>query len=154
MFPTGRLFLCARCRVQVVVCPRCDRGQIYCASGCSSEARRESKRAAGARYQSTRAGRFAHAERSRQYRARHKIVTHQGSFAPRADALLPDEAAEVVIAPETVMPVEPSSTPHCAWCGSCCARALRFGFIRHHRRPGRDRPIGLPRFESTDEHPP
>lgn len=153
MFPTGRLFLCARCRVQVVVCPRCDRGQIYCASGCSSEARRESQRTAGARYQSTRAGRFAHAERSRRHRARHKIVTHQGSPALRVDAPLPVEAA-VVAVPETVMPVEPSSTPHCAWCGSCCARALRFGFIRHHRRPRRDRPISLPRFESIDEHPP
>ena len=83
MLPTGRMFLCARCRVQVVVCPRCDRGQIYCAAGCSSEARREAQRAAGARYQASRAGRFAHAERSRRDRARCKIVT--GKLRPQSD---------------------------------------------------------------------
>jgi hypothetical protein len=26
----GRFFLCARCRAQVLVCRRCDRGQTYC----------------------------------------------------------------------------------------------------------------------------
>lgn len=153
MPPTGRMFLCARCRVQVVVCSHCDRGQIYCGSGCSADARRVAQRAAGARYQSSRAGRFAHAARSRRYRARCKIVTHQGSFALRADALLLDEAA-VVVAPEIVSPVESSSAPRCACCGACCARALRWGFIRHHRRPALDRPIGVHRPEGVDEHPP
>ncbi|MBK7676801.1 MAG: hypothetical protein IPJ27_19700 [Candidatus Accumulibacter sp.] len=30
MEATGRLFLCHHCRTQVVVCSRCDRGQIDC----------------------------------------------------------------------------------------------------------------------------
>jgi hypothetical protein len=32
---TGRLFLCARCQTQVLVCGPCDRGQRYCATGCA-----------------------------------------------------------------------------------------------------------------------
>jgi len=44
----ARLFLCARCQHQVVICSRCDRGQWYCAALCSGLARRESLRAANA----------------------------------------------------------------------------------------------------------
>jgi transposase len=66
--PTGRLFLCARCRAQVFICRRCDRGQIYCASGCAQAARRVSLREAAQRYQHSRRGRLAHAQRARRYR--------------------------------------------------------------------------------------
>ena len=38
-----RMFLCARCRRQALVCRRCDRGQIYCAGTCAQEARREAR---------------------------------------------------------------------------------------------------------------
>ena len=34
----ARLFLCARCRVQVAICSRCDRGHIYCAGADAYEA--------------------------------------------------------------------------------------------------------------------
>jgi transposase len=74
MADDGRLFLCSRCRVQVLVCRRCDRGQIYCSGSCSTQARRASVAAAGRRYQASRRGRFAHAARARRYRARAKIV--------------------------------------------------------------------------------
>ena len=63
----ARLFLCARCRRQVLICSRCDRGQRYCGARCSGPARRESLRAAGRRYQQTRRGRHCHAERQRRY---------------------------------------------------------------------------------------
>ena len=43
----ARLFLCARCRCQVLICSRCDRGQQYCGARCSGLARRESLRGAG-----------------------------------------------------------------------------------------------------------
>ena len=64
--PAARRFLCARCRapVLVLVCSACDRGQIYCASGCSALARRQSQHAAAQRYQRTRCGRFIHAART------------------------------------------------------------------------------------------
>jgi hypothetical protein len=37
---TARLFLCARCRAQVLICSCCDRGNIYCGEGCAEEIRR------------------------------------------------------------------------------------------------------------------
>jgi len=47
----ARLFLCQRCRVQVLICRHCDRGHLYCTAGCSQAARRGSQRDAGRRYQ-------------------------------------------------------------------------------------------------------
>ena len=75
MESSGRFFLCAGCRVQVLVCSYCDRGQIYCAGTCAPRARHESMRAAGRRYQDSHRGRRKHAERSRRYRARQNKVT-------------------------------------------------------------------------------
>jgi len=63
---TARLYHCARCHRQVVICRQCDRGNIYCPDGCAEEARRTSLRAAGGRYQQTRRGRLKHAERQRR----------------------------------------------------------------------------------------
>jgi len=57
-----RMFLCARCRSQVFVCRRCDRGHIYCIGPCAQEARRDNQREARRRYQATPPGR-AHARR-------------------------------------------------------------------------------------------
>ena len=85
MHDTARLFLCARCGKHVHICTRCDRGQIYCADGCGSRARRESLREAGRRYQSSLRGRLAHVQRSLRFRARRKNVTHQGSPAAAPD---------------------------------------------------------------------
>ena len=98
--PAARRFLCARCRTPVLVCSACDRGQIYCASGCSAVARRQSQRAAAQRYQRTRCGRFMHAARTRRWRERQAVltslsptspaqsVTHQGSQLAPPDAVL------------------------------------------------------------------
>lgn len=80
---TSRQFLCGRCRRQVVVCRRCDRGQRYCDRGCSLASRKIQLRAAGARHQHSVEGRRDHADRQRAYRERqqqkNKKVTHQGS---------------------------------------------------------------------------
>ncbi len=59
--PRCRLFLCARCYRQTLVCSRCDRGQIYCGHECALEARRRNQRAA---------------------RARQRRVTGHGSISP------------------------------------------------------------------------
>ena len=66
MESTGRLFLCACCREQVLTCRRCDRGQRYCRC-CAQEVRRAKVREAGRRYQKSRQGRFADAARSRRH---------------------------------------------------------------------------------------
>lgn len=84
-----RLFLCSRCRVQVLVCRRCDRGQIYCFGACAQEARRERRREARRRYQATDRGRAMHAERNRRYRARRRCVTDHGPLVTRSERRLP-----------------------------------------------------------------
>ena len=90
----ARLFLCARCRRQVLICSVCDRGQQYCGARCSGLARDDSLRAAGRRYQQSRRGRHCHAERQRRYRRRRRDgvcrekVTHHGSAASRCGAPL------------------------------------------------------------------
>jgi hypothetical protein len=84
-----RMFLCARCRSQVLICRRCDRGQIYCTETCAQDARRDNQRQARRRYQATPRGRAMHAARNRCYRARSRCVTDQGPAIERkADSLL------------------------------------------------------------------
>jgi hypothetical protein len=146
MADVGRLFLCARCRVQVLICSRCDRGQVYCGRGCSGPARQAAQRAAGRRYQASRPGRFAHAARARRYRARQKIVTHQGSAATGAGDLLPSEAAAPTIASAPEPVGLDAHSAHCHLCRARCAEAVRQGFLRRRRWP--DRPS-----RALDEHP-
>jgi hypothetical protein len=138
---SGRLFLCRRCRCQVIICRRCDRGQIYCAGVCARQARRQSLRDAGRRYGRSLGGRQNHADRAHRYRARQRErVTHQGSPSPPAGDLLP--AGATAIPRDDVSPVEPArpAMPHCHWCGRLCLPELRQGFLRRcdrrRRRPG------------------
>src|SRR5882672_5275919 len=76
-----RVFLCARCGLEVGVCAPCDRGQIYCAGDCRVIRRRESRRRAAAKYQRTRRGARKHAARQRTWRTGKlsaRKVTHHG----------------------------------------------------------------------------
>ena len=68
------------CNTMFTICANCDRGQRYCSDVCRSRMRRQQRAAAGCRYQSSPAGRLAHARRQQTYRQRHKPaeVTHQG----------------------------------------------------------------------------
>jgi hypothetical protein len=96
----GRLFLCARCRDQVLLCSQCDRGQQYCGRACASLSRRERRREAARRYQSSWGGRLKHAARAACWRERGRRlrdegasadtnkVTHQGCSQAPADASL------------------------------------------------------------------
>ena len=86
----ARLFLCARCRDQVLLFSHCDRGQQYCSRACASVSRTERRRETSQRYQSSRRGRLKHAARAACWRARRRSlrqasahgdidkVTHQG----------------------------------------------------------------------------
>ncbi len=98
---SARLFLCARCRDQVLLCSHCDRGQQYCSRACSSVSRRARRRETAERYQSSRGGQLKHAARSARWRQRRRSlrqvnagmgidkVTHQGCLDAPADASLP-----------------------------------------------------------------
>lgn len=123
---TGRFFLCAGCRVQVIVCSDCDRGQIYCHADCAQGARRLSLQMAGKRYQQSRIGRLKHARRTHNYRLRQQNVTHQGSPPPVPDDLLVSN----------LMPVTkslPAVTGTCCFCGCPCSALVRQGFLGGRR---------------------
>ena len=152
---SGRLFACRGCGCDVIVCRRCDRGQVYCAGDCSAQARRQTLRRAGRRWQRTRRGRLTHAAATARYRARRasdgravalpvadgpiKRVTHHGSPLPAPGDLLAGSAT--AMPRDDAFPAEPSeqALTHCHWCGRCCLPPLRSGFLRRrdHRR-GRD----------------
>ncbi len=92
----ARRFVCARCRAPALVCSHCDRGQIYCAAGCSATARRQSQRDAGRRYQDSLPGRFHHAARTRRWRERQAALTTSTSTPmPAATRVAPFAAQSV-----------------------------------------------------------
>ena len=146
---TARFFLCVRCREQVVVCRRCDHGQIYCSGSCAHEARRQSQRMAGQRYQATFCGRRNHAARMSRHRARQKIVTHQGSPLQPQDDVVPLDAELLDAGPLTaaVTASKPAAVRavamrsrvpragslHCHWCGERCSPLLRNDFLRRRQ---------------------
>jgi len=133
MDASARLFHCARCHCQVILCRRCDRGHVYCANGCAQQARRDSLRCAGARYRVSRRGRLCNAARQRRFRARQQKVTHHGSAAVAASAVLtmaltlPDEAACNGGERRT-------EAIHCHRCGEACSPFLRRDFLRSTAR--------------------
>jgi len=150
---SARLFLCARCRQQVVLCSRCDRGNRYCGPTCAQRARREAQRAAARRYQSSRRGQRTHAARQARYRQRQREkVTHQGSPPSPPDqcscentptpVAVAEPEAVLESAPVTAALVDDARTPavRCQRCGRECSPFLRQGFLRRRRSSvaGRD----------------
>jgi len=131
---SGRLFLCAGCRRQVIVCSCCDRGQVYCTGACAKQARRRTVQQAGRRYQASHRGRRMHAARMSHWRARQQKVTHHGSPTPGSSDLVAPAAMTATRA--AVAPADPARLPgpHCHWCGRTCLSLLRQGFLRRRRR--------------------
>ena len=147
------MFLCANCRVQVVLCSRCDRGNRYCGRICRQQARDGARRQAARRYQRSRRGRLAHAERTRRWRQRRaqaaQKVTHQGcqsevadaplsAWTPNPSAVIAD-IADLAHAPaHEITPAVAIDTPEVAHLCCRCAAPLglwvRQGFLRHGRR--------------------
>jgi len=131
---SARLFLCAGCRTQVVVCSCCDRGQAYCAGDCARLARQTTLRRAGRRYQNAPIGRRRHAARQHRYRARCKKVTHHGSPPPLPDDLLPPGSPETASDAASLDARPRRPITHCHWCGRQCAGLVRQGFLRRRGR--------------------
>ncbi len=130
-----RIFLCVCCRRQVLVCRRCDRGQIYCTGTCAQKARREKQRNARRRYQATPRGRAMHAERNRRYRVRARRVTDHGLVTEQETGLLRRfEGSEALREPsaERISPVH----SHCHYCGRSASSSLRLSALRRKRRLG------------------
>jgi len=132
---SARFFLCLRCRQQVMLCRRCDRGQIYCEPHCSKASRRERQREARHRYANSRAGRHNNAERQRPFRQRQrdrdkpitKIVTVQGSTATASIDTIAHKHVEL----------NAIAAGCCHRCGQVCSSLLRRDFLKPdqpHRR--------------------
>jgi len=85
-------------------------------------------REAGRRYQRSRNGRLAHAERMRRYRSRLNKVTHQGSAAPAAAALL--QATPTTSAKATTPGIARRFPAHCHFCQRACSALVRLGALR------------------------
>jgi hypothetical protein len=129
MEPSARLFHCARCHDQVILCRACDRGHVYCRNGCAAAARRESLRRAGARYRGTRRGRRNNAERQRRFRARQQKVTHQGS-APVVMAAVLAVTDTPPQSPSSAGPGQRRGTLICHRCARPTSPFLRHDFLR------------------------
>ncbi len=129
-----RIVTCARsaCRQLFFLCSHCDRGHRYCGPDCRDIARRSCLREAGRRYQTTRSGRHAHAERQRRYRERQQKVTHQTDEEVPVAATVPPAPTEVAMPAESSSgaaregcDAKPEGKYRCAW----CERESRF--LRH-----------------------
>lgn len=131
MESSARLYHCAKCHAQVMICQNCDRGNRYCFEGCAAKARVESFKRASEKYRLTRQARLDNAARQKAFRLRQKQkVTHQGSQqSPTHDVLLnttnkPDK---------TTKTTKLSTSPICHHCGCPCSHFLRLNFINTNR---------------------
>lgn len=128
---TPRLFLCALCYKQVIICTRCDRGNIYCGSSCAGIARKKSLRKAGTRYQRSIKGRLNHAIRQRHYTQRlrefENKMTHQGSLETIQDGLL----TLVENKTEETANGQESDSITCCLCHTIVSPLLRSRFLRY-----------------------
>jgi len=129
MNPSARLYHCARCHCQVIICRHCDRGNVYCGEACAKPARADTLRRARKKYQFSRAGRFANAQRQHRYRARQRIkVTQQGSSLRRANDVLPLKQTRVN-KPRRVAGVIDKTVMRCHFCQRECDVFLRLDFL-------------------------
>lgn len=123
----GRLFNCALCHKQVVICSGCDRGNIYCGPACAKQARVQNHRRANQAYQQSLKGRQKHAERQRRYRQRqkdkNKKVTDEGSPDLSPNDLLQGKPSEG----------KQTDSACCHFCGESVLPFLRNGFLRHSK---------------------
>lgn len=130
---SARLYHCARCRRQVIVCRYCDRGQIYCSGSCAQIRRQESLRAAALRYRQTYQGKLKSALRQQRYRQRlrqsQKVTHHRSPLAPPRDLL-----TSTVKKTRHRIVVAKNQEISCHFCGHSGWIFLRLGFLRRFSR--------------------
>ena len=116
---SGRIFNCALCHQQVIICSCCDHGNIYCGESCAKEARKKSLHEAGKRYQNTFRGKINHAKRQLRYRKRITKVTHHSSKEVVNNDLLRKAENKLIR----------NGDLHCDFCGCKCKPYLRTDFL-------------------------
>ncbi len=126
---TARLYNCAQCHIQVIICRHCDRGNIYC-NDCAPVARVDAQRKAGERYQLSKQGRTKHAARQRLYRQRlRKKVTHQGSLRLSLRDLL-QERSEIRVVGKKSSHIIQHDDISCHSCRLEVSPFVRLGYLR------------------------
>ena len=146
MVESHRMFTCARCHKQIVICTRCDRSNRYCSDKCSDAALKESWRRASARYQSTERGRIKHKVRHQRYLQRQEEMTHKGISQVPVELRISPRATDFDVAHQEVKDDEetmrgpglaPAPTPiRCHFCGRACGSFTRLGFLSVYRDTG------------------
>jgi hypothetical protein len=128
---TARMYNCAGCRAQIVICRSCDRGHIYCAE-CAPKMRQAANRRKVRKYQATEKGRQNHAIRQRLYREKLKLkVTHPGSFTSQLLTLLRQKQKRTALTSKLPIPRVSSSLEsiRCHICCSSCSPFIRLDFL-------------------------
>ncbi len=70
---SARLYNCARCHQQAILCSHCDHDNIYCFDGCAQEAGTLSLREASKRYRKSPKGLLNAASRQAEFRRRKRL---------------------------------------------------------------------------------
>ena len=130
VYDAARLYSCARCLAQTIICRCCDRGNVYC-SECALPAHLEARRRASDRYQKTRQGQLTHAARQRRYRERQtEKVTHNGS--PVLDNPVGHSSKRITSDRPPISWIRPTAkTIVCYFCREICSQFLRLDYLLH-----------------------
>lgn len=140
MLCTARHFNCVRCHTRVIICSRCDRGQIYCASDCAKQARKQHQQYSRDRYRLSRKGRLNNALRQRRHRSRiQQKVTEHGSGQVMFVDSLPDKTTVSASTRRTTCAPTHTTAVCCHFCARTCDEYVRRSFLRH--RSGADPPL-------------
>lgn len=146
---TARLYNCARCHSQVVICRHCDNGNVYCQS-CAPVAELESHRRADAKYQQTERGRKNHKARQQRYLEKMTDKGSRGSLpaspsranAEAASSASAKEERDACSSPSSATTTEPQpagaarrsdgdSGHSCDFCSRLCSAYLRLETLAH-----------------------
>ena len=165
---TARLYNCARCRCQVVICHHCDQGNVYCRP-CAPVAGREAHRRADAKYQQTERGKQNHKVRQQRYLEKMTDKGSPGSLpaspsranaeaVPSASAKEDRDACSSP-SPATTTPPQAAGAPRrsdgqsghsCDFCGRLCSAYLRLETLAHctlEEQGDHSVPLPSPRLE-------
>lgn len=99
-----RVYMCEWCGGETLICRRCDRGNSYCSTECSSSARRYCLRRIRSDHQRTIRGAEFHRARQRAYRRRQKArVTDHSVSGPSSPPAAPSLPAHCYLMPPDVL---------------------------------------------------
>jgi hypothetical protein len=155
---SGRQYLCARCRTQVLIGTCCDRGNRYCFGDCSKISRHEFQQKSGKLYRQTLSGKIKTNERQTRFRSRRRrlkeatpqdaptpIPQEENEAHPQSSFSAPEKivthhgspphSPDVSILPvPTVKPITAHNPFCCHFCGQLLSEFVRTSKLIHRIR--------------------